>query len=608
MPPHSATPSGTSTSSTWLLAILAVGIVATRLWNLDSDPPAWMPDASIMDEALWADGARGKALFGDWFADDTGNAWLTAPVYNLLVWASYSACGVSLWSTRIVPAVCSLVLLAFVVRFARQHLGARGGRCVAVVLGLCPFLWVHSRFGLLEVPQTMCIAASFVLLFGRTPTGVPRAVTAGLVMALAVGVKPNTAVFGVAPLAAAWLVRWWQCQSPAHHVRDGLAAIVGGAAGLACLALFVWMPDPQAWLDTWKHEGGLATKSWTERLLRLGFAGSREVSSGRHGLWGPLRTAPLLTTLAWLYLVHTTLRVGSASVPWRQRLTAWEWPIVAWLLAAFTASELSYASPARRAVHLVVPMALLGATWWVGRRSRGSESAHPTEPGPLGRAALWAVLSLPVAAAAKPAIANAIGSQLRPILGTTSNPTLAAGAGGLLFLAAWVAATLGLGRTGLRPARLAEVLLRRAALPLLLALAITEAWLVGQHLLHPRFTILEAQRAVQAQIDEGEVVFGHSAAVLVQGKRVRAIRWVTATGPNYAGPRPNPDAVDRLQPRYVITHVDPADRAAEPAYDALIRNTDAQNGPRYEPILHVQYCIEPGGYPRWILQLWRRIN
>lgn len=590
------------------LVLGALAVVALRLWALDADPPRWLPDATVMDEALWADGARGQALFGDWFADDTGNAFLAAPVYNVLVWGAYEALGVGLWATRLVPALASLVLLAIFARIAWRRFG-RDGLFATVALSICPFLWAHSRFGLLEVPQTTAIVASFALLFGRPQAGWRRALAAGAVMGIAVGIKPNAATFGVAPLAVAWAVRWWIQRDGPGQLRDAAAAILGGAAALSAVALTVWVPHWDALLDTWRHEGGVGQGSISEHLLRLGFFGSREGYPGSHALWGPLRSAPALTTATWAGAVWTALRLDARTRPIRERLPRWEWPILAWGLIAFAAAELSYQQAARRAVHLMVPMMLLGAHWWIERRDRPGEMNALFEPvrrrWPM-RALLWALLTAPLLVGAKPKLSNALVGVVQQWFDQDANRTLVAGAAGLVVLAAWLCGIAALTLSRWAPQRPARRLVLRIAPTTVVLMLIAELLMLGQHLAAPRWTILEAQEHAAALVEDGDVVFGSHASLLFGQRPVRTVRWVRSTGEFYSGPRPNPDAFDRLQPRYIVTAVDPNKR--ELSYRFVVDNLDPTIDARYEPMAHLHMLTEPAGYPRFVLQLWRRVE
>jgi len=617
--PAPETPKPSAPTLRWAVVLAVLGILFARLWNLDSDNPLWMPEATPVDEALWADGARGLALFGDAFADDTGNAWLIAPLYNFVVWGSYSVFGVSLWSTRLVPVVCSLVLILVFGGYARRRFGPRDGLLLTVALSLSPFLWAHSRFGLLEVPQATCIAAAFVLLFGRNPAGAPRALLAGLFMAAAMAIKPNTAVFGVAPLAAAWVSRWI-CGGGGlrQNLRDGLGAVVGGAAGLGVLALTVWVPHWEEVLLAWQFESGAGQGTVGGHLLRLGFVGSRDIGEGKHALWGPLRSAPLLTTAMWLYCLWTVLRLSWSGSAIRQRLEAWEWPVLVWCVLVFVAAEFAYYSYARRAVHMIVPMALLGGLWWIQRRDHAAAMQGLIEPRRRSlwtRMALWALLSGPVGMTVKPSLANALRPVFEDWMDTGSDKALAAGAAGLAVLGLWLLAILGLTASRWDPQRLTARCLVRIGPTLVLLLGLAEVVLVGAHLLRPQFTTLEAQRITQEAIPEGAVVFGNHAALMVQGKRIYAIRWVPdkpEPGKVYSGPRPNFEAYfdpeyDGL-PRYVITDADGKEEALRKlveGQDERIRDTYSRM-PLQPPVRYIQEQDTSRGAYRWPLTIFRR--
>src|SRR5262249_34901854 len=152
-----------------LLLLLGLCAFALRAVRLSADPPAAMPEATPMDEGLWADAARGKLFFDDWWADDTGNAILIAPLHSVVLYGLYSLFGVGLWQTRLPSAVASALLCVVLGLVAHRALGPRGLLLTGALLACSPLLDQHGRMGLLESEQMFWIACAFALLFSRLP-------------------------------------------------------------------------------------------------------------------------------------------------------------------------------------------------------------------------------------------------------------------------------------------------------------------------------------------------------------------------------------------------------------------------------------------------------
>ena len=254
-------------------------------------------------------------------------------------------------------------------------------------------------------------------------------------------------------------------------------------------------------------------------------------------------------------------------------------------------------------------MLLLGTHWWIERRDRTDEMTRLFEPirrrWPL-RALLWALLTAPLLVGAKPKLSNALIDTVGRWLEAGTNRTLVAGAAGIVVLAAWLTVVGLLTASRWDPQRPARRLVMRIAPTAALLMLFVEILMVGQHLASPRRTILDAQQRLAGQIEEGAVVFGSHASLLFQDQPVRTVRWVRAAGEYYSGPRPNPDAFARLEPRYIVTAVDP--RKRERSYRDVVANRDPTITAQFEPIAHIQMLLEPAGYPRFVLQLWRRID
>ncbi|MGE3174478.1 MAG: glycosyltransferase family 39 protein [Planctomycetota bacterium] len=582
-----------------LLMFVAVALVAVlRIWHLDADPPASMPDPTIMDEGLWADSARGHVLFpdgADWFSDDLGNAYLIAPLYTFLLTGVYEVFGVGLWQTRLLAALASIATAALAGWFVTRRRGQSAGMLAVLLVGICPLLDQHGRFAMIESTQGLFLLLSFVLLFPpRRSLWAPLA--AGAAMGCAVLVKPNSVQFGVLPFAAAFLLEWYRearaehaaTQPPAtpdpvgavhrRRLREGALCCLGGAMALAAIGLPVWLPNWDAFVATVEHESGGAQWTLGDHLLRLGLIGSREPVPGEHRLWALLRHAPLCTLGIWVLLLGRARGHRLVSGPHGES-ALW-----VWLALSVASIELSYDHVARRQVLVVPAMAILCALSW----SRRAEVRAPARPWPAWPS--WFLMLLPAWILAKPTVANALAPLLRDATPDAATAGLLAGwlLLALLLAAPAVPMLLRLG------AERAIVPLRAAAPPLLLLLAVHEASRLGAWPPH-RFSIRDAQRQLAPLVAPGDIVLGQHAATLFQDEPVRTVRRVIA-GRQYSSPRPNPDVAERLRPRFVLDYREPA-----------LQEFADVTATAFEPIAEVGLLSEPSGEFRFVLVLWRRL-
>jgi 4-amino-4-deoxy-L-arabinose transferase-like glycosyltransferase len=564
----------------WPLAIGAVALL--RLLFLDADPAPSMPDPTIMDEALWADSARGALWFPEgWFADDLGNAYLVAPLYTWLLHGIYQLLGIGLWQTRLLSALASIGTAALAGAMVRRRHGHGTAALATLLVGVCPLLDQHGRFALLESTQSFFLLASFALLFAARRAAW-QAALAGAAMGAAMLVKPNSATFGALPFALAWLLEW---RADVRAARPGVArarlcataaCVAGGATVLLGLGLPVWLAHWDAFTATLQYESGEANWRLGEHLLRLGVAGAREQAPGVQRLSALLRHAPLLALGTWLLLLR---RAGGSSLPdWPASRPLW-----VWFATGMVVQETSYDHVARRLVLLLPAMAILCATAFAQRRA----AAAATRPWPA--LLRWLLLVAPFVLLLKPSLANWLGPAIAAL-----DPSLAAAtacrAGGLLVLLLLALLPLLLRRRD--PTGWYRRV--RAVAPLLLAAAAVSEVVRLSALPPNEWTIVAAQQRMRPLVEAGEVVLGDNAAIVLQTARVRTVRRVIA-GARYSSPRPNADVAERLRPRYVLDYKAPA-----------LREFADLTASGFEVIGEVGLLRETAGMHRFELQLWRR--
>lgn len=210
-----------------ILAMMVLGLgIALRFFRLDADPEYYLWNGYVSDEGRWTAHARAVALFGS--IDSVG--WplhlALAPLYQLTSYGLFAALDVSLWSSRLVSAVCgSALLLTFWTVFRRLATP----EALLLALGMLAFeldLVVMSRIAVPEMAAMSLSLLAYVLLVAERAGGA-RLAAAGLTTAAAIGMKVT--VLPVVPIFAAILLARPR-ESAGGRSRG--AALAAYAAGL----------------------------------------------------------------------------------------------------------------------------------------------------------------------------------------------------------------------------------------------------------------------------------------------------------------------------------------------------------------------------------------
>jgi 4-amino-4-deoxy-L-arabinose transferase-like glycosyltransferase len=150
---------------------LVLVVVASRFAFLAADPPYWIPDAFLFDSGWWANGARGKLLFGDYFAEDFGMGYLVTPAYTWALQAVYALWGVGLVQAQVFDALCNTLVVVLTAIVAWRCAGATQAIVTAALLGISPYFWGYGRVALPESPQLLLIVGAFALWFEPSVQG-----------------------------------------------------------------------------------------------------------------------------------------------------------------------------------------------------------------------------------------------------------------------------------------------------------------------------------------------------------------------------------------------------------------------------------------------------
>jgi hypothetical protein len=596
-----------SPAAVWVVVGVLLAVAASRFAVLAADPPDWMPDAFLTDAGWWANGARGRVLFGDYFSEDFGMGYLVTPAYTWVLAALYRLWGVSLVHAQVLGALCNTLMVAAVALLVWRCVGRVPAVVAAGLLGASPYFWAYGRVALPESPQLLCIVAAYLLWFlpGRTRA---RAAAAGLCLAAALAVKPNAVTYGLVPFGLAALAQHWleRRQAPCATARaalftDALYACGGMAIALTALALVLVLPHWASFSKLMLSESGANEVRWNERLGFASFA-LMSLDYGPSGelvpvLWRLARWSPAILTGAWLYLIAFTLRIRGGVRGLAGAVSPFELGVVVWAVGTAWCLFTSDRQYDYRQQVLLPPLAILAALFVTGsRRPTGPPAAAPTGYGYT--LCLWALLLLPLMVVLK-AAATRLTLVYTATLPIGDDLGLDLGSAGIPFLVAWLVLLVLLARLSTAAVRLAAACSAPPARIVVALLLILELAVVGRDLLHPEMTLVERQRELAHYVGDGDTVAGKMAATLFHPLRVHTVRRVA--------PEASPDVFDfdavwsGVRPRYVLaTHrLNYAPYQPFPALAQLL----ADKG--YAEVFHFDLGAQRDGVSRFELGLYR---
>jgi Dolichyl-phosphate-mannose-protein mannosyltransferase len=230
-----------------VLAVIALGLgIGLRFFRLDADPDYYLWNGYVTDEGRWTAHARAMALFGDMGSVGWPLHLALAPLYQLASYGFFAALDVSLWSSRLVSAVCgSALLLTFWAAFRR--LATPEALLLALVmLAFEPDLVVLSRIAVPEMAAMSLSLLAYVLLVAEGAGGA-RLAAAGIITAAAIGMKVT--VLLVAPIFAVILLVRPPASADGRSRGAALAAYAAGLllpVALAGLGVLTRWPDAAA--------------------------------------------------------------------------------------------------------------------------------------------------------------------------------------------------------------------------------------------------------------------------------------------------------------------------------------------------------------------------
>lgn len=400
------------------LAVLTAGVLL-RLFYLDADPESYIWTGYITDEGRWVAHARALALFGGIEPLNWHLHLYLAPLFQAASYVVFEALGVSILTSRLVPAAAGTALLLIVWR-ALRDVATIEARLVAIaLLALQPDLVMLSRVAIPEVPVMLLHLLTFLVLVRRPATRRGTVVAGGLLLA-AIATKATALPVAGIFVAVALLDPRARDRVRRHGRLLAAAGALALAAGVAAIILFLSPARPAVAIDTFETVGEFLSVSSVYEIVSFNI---RDPFAPTFNVWlllawagaaGPLVARGGSTSTA----AHTWF---AASAVWAALFT-----VMMVVLAYF---------PARYQAHVLIPLALnIAAGLTILQRSGVLHDRMA-----LDRIDGWrrwpvlTVLALPAAVLAAPVLAAFAGGFAAGLLGKLAS--IAAALAGLMPVA-----------------------------------------------------------------------------------------------------------------------------------------------------------------------------
>lgn len=540
--------------------MLIVG-AAIRFYCLRADPPYWDEGSYMTDEGWWADSARGKVLFDNYFSDDFGTGYLVTPGYTWLLMPIYRIAGVGNAQTRLLAASSNFLIILLVVLALWKGEGPLAALIGAAVLSFSPFFWSFAREGLIEPTQTLFMTLGFTLwiLFRRKMLG---ALAAGLAFSYAVAVKPNSVSIGLVPVVLGVLLvhgialfnpSWDpRKQGEGSNSQEFLFALFGLAIGGGVIFIIHVLPN---WTPFWAmvrgESGAGALADWKEYVKTPGRMFASDFQNRTDIMWRVAHYGPVLVAGVWLYVLALLLRLKQGAGSLLREMTPIEAASLVWVIVGSGFILISRWPYDRRFVINVPPAAVITAitiSRLLQGRLRAPAIAQERKSGPVFNFIFWAVLLFPVLVIFKPPVTNILVT-LRKSIPIAPDKAVGTDSAGTLFMAGWFAMLVVLALWARRSEKLGQAIVNRAGVCIFAALFIFGLVVLGNYFVHLEAKLSDEQAELAKIVGSGETVLGHPAATIFQSLKVRTVRRVRAEDMTGA---PNMDVWERLQPRYIL--------------------------------------------------------
>lgn len=597
---------------TFLIACIAI----SRFLAISHDPPRWMSADFFYDEGWWADSARGKVFFDDYFADDFGTGFLMTPGYTLLLRGIYSLFGVGIVQNRFVTCIASILIISIVSVTAWKKLGRIEALFCTVLLGISPLFWAYSRVAFVETLQTLFITAAFCIymLKGQKILG---ALLSGLFIALSISIKMNATLIGFIPIliVAAFMAYTEIKQRNISSNNNRLLFLfnaffwvfLGLVAGLGFFIFWVIIPFWKEFTTMAISESGVGIGSIMSKLTLIGTTMmSVDMMPGRilPKVWCLMRWSPAVFFGAWLSCLRFPSNSLKTVCKSAGRKNQFEIGAIAWMMSTLFFISLENHQPDRRFI-LMLPAMAFTATSFLFCRARENEitdKAYANDAFPYRRRLcstflLWFALSLPLFLVIKPICTLAIIKATTEFnIGT--DPGVGHGAASTAITLGWLAILIPFSFFRSTSEKIKSFFLSKiTSTVLLLVLILCEGIILGKSLIGSTNSVTMMQSTLRSIVTENETVLGHAAASVFSPIKVRTVR---RTSDAEGTPPPNPDVWERTKPRYIIEFAEFNYEKLENRYQDLI----VQKG--YSFLSYFNVGPKRKGKWRFILELYER--
>jgi len=268
-------------------------------------------------------------------------------------------------AARLLTIFMDLVGMVLLVALARRLAGPRGALLAGVLYGSAPLLVQQARFATVDVWGTTLVVAATWEVVGR-PVTLGRVARAGLWVGLATACKPNLVLALLVPMVALGVSAWQRRPPAGRTVAWTLAAaMVLGAAAL----LAVKVADPGLFAGVFSLHPNPRRLAALQQLAYF-FAGNGQYPPNLQWADRLPVLEPLANLLIWgtgpLLGMAVVLGVGGIAARAVLGEARW-WPLLAFLLPGLVWPLTRFVCSVRH-LEPVLPLAVLGAGWWLARR------------------------------------------------------------------------------------------------------------------------------------------------------------------------------------------------------------------------------------------------
>lgn len=552
-----------------------------RLAVSELDPPGWTFLISFYDSGWWAASARGKVLFGDYFADDFGMAYLIVPLYTFLLRWVFEAWDAGVPQLRAFCMMCDVAAIAVTAAAVWRGAGRRAALIAAALLSLSPFYWTQGHTALPESLQIVFLAGAFgcwFVPFRRTAA----LFASGLMLAAAIAVKPSAVTLGVFPIlaagAAATLIELrnqegWTAGGTVKALAVRFTPLfLGLGAGLAALYAIVIRPNWDLYTTLFLSEAQNELR-WKMLVFTPGLSFvSRTFTMGNppeYIVWRLANWSPAIFAGAWLFVLLVLLEARRGFRAALDRFGAFEWAAMAWSGSLMALLLTSPDPNDYRQVLLMPSIAMLAAVFvdrFMNREAKEEGSDDGGESGRIYSILLWAWLLFPALVILKP-FAASLAAPVFDQIGALRAKGLANEAALTAATMVWIAAVVALGWKRFDSRPFAASLARRAAPLLLAAFFLFEVHVSLDYLMNGKTTFKESLAQLEGVVPEGAEVAGKHTATWFMNQPVRVVRR--------SDPSENPNHID----------IPSLDRAERPDYFLLPQIFNYAESPVFKDIL-----------------------